>query len=369
MKSRTPALLLAAAIVLAPVGARAYEILFVGGVVHGPGSMVDTPLPTGRIGRVPLDAQLHGVTTYFNNGADPPNIPAELEMEIYGRLGARLSDGTPFHEHAWGGIVSFGQGALKMLNVIAGGGPLEGRESFTLDDKMNWLVRADMAFDAGFPQGLVITPGIRIYTGVARVPPSLQTAAGAKGGIDRAGSLPSGAPVYGMLGDLDEKGVLSGRIVGMSQVPLEFMFLSGGPLVVEREFSSDVPVTREEAGLLTYAGLANLREILAAAADASPAVRAYVLGRAPQYLDDFARRARSARSHLTAAGPARADLAAQSARIEKILREQSESASAWAAAGAVPAASQKAIDDALAPVAQQLPALRASIRFSLIEHR
>lgn len=359
-------LLVACALVAGAGGARAYDILFLGGVVHGPGALADTPLPTGKIGAVPLDGQLRGATKYFNNGAEPPNIPAELEMEIYGRQGARLSDGTPFHENAYGGIVSFGQGALKMLNVIAGGGPMQGRESFELDGKMNWLIRADMAFDAGFPQGLVITPEIRIYTGVARVPPSLQTAAGARGGVDRAGSLPTGAPVYGMLGDLDEKGVLAGRIVGMSQVPLDFMFMPGGPLVVEREFSTDVPVTREEAGLLTYAGLANLLEILAAADDPAPAVRAYVLGRAPAYLDDFARRARSAQSHLGTVGPRQEARAGQAARIAATLKEQSELARAWAVAGAIPPASRKAIGDALEPVAAELPALRQSVHFCLL---
>jgi hypothetical protein len=343
----------------------AYELTILGGSVHGPGAMPDTPLPQGQLTNISLNNRLGGVSEFFNNGAEPPNLPGE--MEIYGHLGGKLSNGVPFNEHTYGGVVTIGQGALKMLSTLAGDGELKGRETYELDERLNWVLHADLALDPGFPQGLVISRNVKITTGVLIIPPSLQTEAGLKGGADLAGSYPSGAPVYGRLGDRDGDGFLDGRIVGIGRVPLGFMFVPGGPLVMQRDFKTDIPVTPEEAGILTLAGLHNLLDVLDVAKEGSaapPAARAYVLAHAKSTLDDFAERARSAHSLLSAAGSGRATLAAQAAAIETVLKQESESAQGWSKVGAVPQASFAAIRSALGPVDTAVPALRADLHFA-----
>jgi hypothetical protein len=356
------AALMATVLALPASSALGFDLIITGGVVHGPGPMPDTPLPEGKLGAIVLNDQLGGASEFFNNGAAEPNVPGE--MEIYGHLGGRLSNGAPFNEHVYGGVVSIGSGALKMLSVISSDGPMQGRESYLLDDRMNWEIRTDLAMDAGFPQGLVISQNIKIFTGVLKVAPSLQTEGGVQGGMNRAGSLPTGAPVYGMLGDMEERGFLDGRIVGVGRVPLSFMFVPGGPLKMQRNFRSDIPVTHEQAGVLTYAGLANLRDILAIARDGSSpaAARAYVLAHAKAYLTDFADRARS-RSHLSAAGADRTRLAEHAGAFEALLRDQVETADSWAKNSAVLDASMAAIMAELDRVDQAVPALRAAIRF------
>jgi hypothetical protein len=354
-------LLLAGALALGGTQARAYDLEIIGGTVHGPGPMPDTPLPTGRLGHVELDDRLTGISRFFNNGAEAPNNP--YEQEFYGHLGGKLSNGVPFNEHVWGGIVTIGQGALRMFNVITGDGELHGTETYALDERLNWEIRTDLALDPGFPQGIVVSRNIKIFTGVLIVAPSLQTEGGFKGGLDVSGSLPSGAPVYGMLGDMDNRGFLDGRIVGVGRAPLGFLFVPGSPLVMEREVRSNIPVTHEQSGILTFAGLTNLRDILAIARDtaAPPAARGYVLANAKRYLEDFSQRAHSAQFHLASAG--RDAIAAQAGEIEKILRKERDNAGGWAAAGAIPDASWTAILAALAPVDAALPALRSELRF------
>jgi hypothetical protein len=326
--------------------------------------MPDTPLPEGKLGSIVLDNELGGASEFFNNGLEPPNVPGE--MEIYGHLGGRLSNGAPFNEHVYGGVVSIGQGALKMLSVIAGDGEMKGRETYRLNERLNWIIHTDLALDAGFPQGLVISRNITITSGVLLVAPSLQTETGLKGGMDEAGSLPSGAPIYGMLGDMENRGFLDGRIVGVGRVPLGFMFVPGSPLVMQRNFRSNIPVTREEAGVLTFAGLVNLRDILAVARDGNPKARSYVVAHIKSYLDDFAARARSAQSHLSAAGSARSREAAQAAQIGTLLEQQSQDADGWVAAGAIPDATMAAIGTLLNQIEQATPALRAEIHFTRI---
>jgi hypothetical protein len=340
----------------------AYDLTIIGGTVHGPGLMPDTPLPQGKLGSIVLDNQLEGASEFFNNGADPPNVPGE--MEIYGHLGARLSNGAPFNEHVYGGIVSIGQGALKMLSVIAGDGEMKGRETYRLTDRLNWIIHTDLALDAGFPQGLVISRNITITTGVLLVATSLQTESGRMAGMDEAGSIPSGAPIYGMLGDMGNRGFLDGRIVGVGRVPLGFMFVPGSPLVMQRNFESNIPVTREEAGVLTLAGLANLRDILAVSEGGNAKARTYVLARVKIYLEDFAARARSARDHLSAAD--RPELAEEAAEMEALLNRESDESQQWQASGAIPEPSLRAIQALFERIDQRLPALRAEFHLTQI---
>jgi hypothetical protein len=350
---------------LSGTSVHAYDLTITGGTVHGPGPMPDTPLPAGKLGSIVLSDELGGASEFFNNGAEPPNVPGE--MEIYGHLGGKLSNGAPFNEHVYGGVVSIGQGALKMLSVIASDGDMKGRETYQLNEHFNWIIHTDLALDAGFPQGLVISRNITITSGVLLVAPSLQTETGLKGGMDEAGSIPSGAPIYGMLGDMDNRGFLDGRIVGVGRVPLGFMFVPGSPLVMQRNFQSNIPITQEEAGILTFAGLVNLRDVLAVARDGNPAARSYVLAHAKSYLEDFAARARSAQSHLSTAGPARQGQAAQAGQIGALLEQASHDAEGWVTAGTFPETSMAPIEAILHEIDQITPALRAQLHFTRVK--
>ena len=57
------------------------------------------------------------------------------------------SNGAPFNEHVYGGVVSIGQGALKMLSVIAGDGDMKGRETYQLNEHFNWIIHTDLALN------------------------------------------------------------------------------------------------------------------------------------------------------------------------------------------------------------------------------
>jgi hypothetical protein len=185
--------------------------------------------------------------------------------------------------------------------------------------------------------------------------------------MDEAGSIPSGAPIYGMLGDMDNRGFLDGRIVGVGRVPLGFMFVPGSPLVMQRNFQSNIPITQEEAGILTFAGLVNLRDVLAVARDGNPAARSYVLAHAKSYLEDFAARARSAQSHLSTAGPARQGQAAQAGQIGALLEQASHDAEGWVTAGTFPETSMAPIEAILHEIDQITPALRAQLHFTRVK--
>jgi hypothetical protein len=260
MRTLLFALLLSSAVVGTTTGtAAAAEIpghsLFIdGGTFHGPGKFPDSPLPTGVLGGIELGPRLTGVTRYFNNGSEPPNVPGGAEM--VGAAEGRMSDGTPFNEHVWGGVAMVGRGAMSFMTVVASGGPNEGQELYEMGEDLSWHIYTDLALDPGFPEGIVLTENIHITSGVLRVPLSLQTLATAPGGIDRAGSLPSGAPVFGRLGDRDGDGMLDGTIVGASNVPAEHIFTPGAPVVQRRDFHSDIPIPPVDAAALALASAA-----------------------------------------------------------------------------------------------------------------
>ena len=344
--------------------AQAYDLTITGGTVHRPGPMPDTPLPEGKLGSIVLDNELGGASEFFNNGTEPPNVPGELE--IYGHLAGELSNGAPFNEHVYGGVVSIGQGALKMLSVIAGDGDMKGRETYRLDERFNWIIHTDLALDAGFPQGLVMSRNITITSGVLLVAPSLQTEAGLKGGINEAGSIPSGAPIYGMLGDMDNRGFLDGRIVGVGRVPLGFMFVPGSPLVMQRNFKSNIPVTREEAESLR-SPVCSISATSWRSHGMEIPRRAPMLLRTPRLTSKISRRARGQPNPIfPQRSPARTGQAAQAARIEALLKQESHDTEEWLKAGVIPAASMAAIDELLKQIDQAMPALRAGLHFTRV---
>ena len=296
-----------------PVGpAQGHELRILGGSVYGPGPMPETPLPPGLFTHVELDPMLSGGAEFFNNGAEPPNIPGEIE--IFGKNEGLLSDGAPFNEHVDGGIVTIGQGALRMLAVITRNGPNEGRELYRLDEGLNLRIRTDLALDPGFPEGLIVSEDLDISSGVIRIHPSEQTEKGIEGGFDFADRLPSGAPIFGRLGDSDEDGFLDGEIVGVGRVPLTYIFVPGAPLVQRREFVSDIPVAPRASGLLALANVHNLVRILATFETPDSAAAVWLAGEMPAIAGDFAARAERAAARLERVRAHEAELARSVAR-------------------------------------------------------
>lgn len=288
-----------------------YVITTVGGMVYGPGPMPATPITGGRFTHVSVNAGLTGDLTFFNNGTAEPNIPGE--KEIFGDFkGGFLSNGVPFNEHLHGSVLSIGQGALRMLAVVASDGPNKGGETYRVDERLNWRLRTDMALDPGFPEGLVVSRNIDITSGVLWVPPSLQSEAGTPGGFDHADYLPSKGPIIGSLGDANEDGFLDGRIVGAGRTPLKYLFAPGSPLVMSRTIVTDIPVKPRVSGILELAGIANLNLVLnppQGAAPLSPAMEAYYARMLPEWAEDFAARAKRAAVRLKKIGAPESALA------------------------------------------------------------
>lgn len=298
-------------------GKDGYVINTVGGTVYGPGPMPATPLAGGHFTFIKLNAQLGGEVGFFNNGIDEPNIPGE--KDIFGSFrGGLLSNGVPFNEHLHGGIVTIGQGAIRMLAVVASDGDNKGGETYRIDDRLNWRLKTDMALDPGFPEGLVVSRNIDITSGVLWVPSSLQTEAGLPGGFDNADYLPSGAPIVGNLGDADEDGFLDGRIVGSGRVPLKFIFVPGAPLIMSRTIVTDIPVKPRVSGMLELAGIANLALLLNSpnsTAALGSAMDTYYTRMLPEWAEDYAARAKRAAARLKKVDAPEADLAAEVDRV------------------------------------------------------
>ena len=72
----------------------------------------------------------------------------------------------PYNEYMDGGVVDVGMGALSLLTVVSHSGPNEGRQTYQLDENMNWNIKADLALDPGFPQGVLTINDIKITTGL-----------------------------------------------------------------------------------------------------------------------------------------------------------------------------------------------------------
>ena len=85
------------------------------------------------------------------------------------------------------------------------------------------------------------------------LPISTQTRDKEPGGVDRAGSLGSGAVVPGLLGDDDGEGRLAGTFNAIGSFPLDSVLLPGAPFAQTRVFQTDIPVSSELAGFLTLA--------------------------------------------------------------------------------------------------------------------
>lgn len=333
-------------------GEGGYTVTTVGGAVYGPGPMPATPITDGVFTHVKVGRDFSGTLDYFNNGIAEPNIPGE--KEIYGAFrGGLLSNGVPFNEHLHGGVLNIGQGALRMLAVVASDGPNKGGEKYWVDDRLNWRFNTDMALDAGFPQALTVTYNIQITSGVLWVPQSLQSEQGQGIGMDFVDSIPSGAPTVGRFGDRDNDGFMDAEVWGSGRVPLRFLFVPGAPLVMSRTVTSDIPITPRVAGILELSGIANLGVILdppQGQAEPDSPIERYYQRMLPRWAEQFAERAAHAADQLAQAKAPEAALA----------RQVAEALSAALAKSAERSAYREAIAAPLAKLNEALPSLRAA---------
>lgn len=208
------------------------------GVFFGPGSVDDTELFPVIIRNLAFNAPLNFITPMVNNGEAEPNVCGE--MEINGKATGLLSDGvTKLNENV--DVCAFEIEGMKILVGIIDGGAHYGQQVATMTEEGTMVMTMDTALDLGVGEAGVIRIPFYASTGEVVVPTSLQTKMGLPGGIDKAGSQPSGTVLKGRLGDYNNDGMLDGMIVLAGNIPIDSMLLPGAPYAFKRYFETDVP--------------------------------------------------------------------------------------------------------------------------------
>ena len=275
-----------------------FQIKFLGGTFFGPGRMPDVPMAKGIMHVVELDKNLKGITPYFNNGAEKPNIRSRVPF--HPELEGVLSSNIAFNENMDGGVVDVGNGALKLLNVVIKDGPNNGTQSYELTRQCDWKITTDLALDPGFKPGILVTPNLVITSGVVSIPISLQTKHGIPGSADFAGSVPSRAKLVGRVGDYDEDGFLDGYLTGTAVIPLDHIFYPGAPVAQARIFISNIPISHLNAAGLSLYSIQNYKQIFKDifSDKKSKDVVVYYNAQFRDYLNDIESRLASAIAHL-----------------------------------------------------------------------
>lgn len=226
-----------------------FELILTGGTLFGPGPLEDQPLAPGGLVNLNLGPFLAGFIPPFNNGAKEPNLPGEI---LQGKLvDGLLADGAPANENVDVGFVQLMNGRFNLFLAAVQDGPHQGKIDFFLDRNLNWTIFDDIGIDPGFPVGVIKIRDFVFSTSPRVLPMSRQTESGAPAGVDRAGSLQSGAVVTGALGDEDFDGRLDGIFNAIGRFPYDSMILPGAPFAQTRVFRTDIPVTADQAMLLT----------------------------------------------------------------------------------------------------------------------
>jgi hypothetical protein len=235
-----------------------FRVTLTGGNLYGPGPLDDQALNPGSLANLYLGGTLTGFVPAFNNGAAEPNLPGEV---LQGKtLDGLLSDGTEANENVDVGFVSLMKGKFNLFLSAVQDGPNKGKINFFLDDGWHWTILDDIGIDPGFPVGVVKFNDFTFSTSPRIIPFSRQTESGAPAGVDRAGSVASGGVVPGALGDANFDGRLDGTLNAVGRFPFDSVILPGAPFAQTRVFETDIPITPEQAALLTVANaLSHLR--------------------------------------------------------------------------------------------------------------
>lgn len=229
----------------------AYRIDLTGGTLYGPGPLDDQALKPGSLVNLYLAGAFNGHIPAFNNGKAEPNLPGEI---LQGKtVDGLLSDGTEANENVDVGFVSLMKGKFNLFLAAVQDGPNQGQVNYFLDDGWHWTIRDDIGIDPGFPVGVVKFREFTFSTSPRVLPLSRQTEANNPGGVDRSGSVASGAVVPGNIGDANFDGKLDGMMNAIGRFPFESVILPGAPFAQTRELQTDIPVTAAQAALLTTA--------------------------------------------------------------------------------------------------------------------
>jgi len=207
------------------------------GTFYGPGSVEDSPLFGVVIRNIAFPSSLNFITPFINNGSAEPNICGENEVRK--EATGLLSDGvTRINENV--DVCSFEINGMNILVAIIDGGPHEGEQLAVTMENGQIVMTMDTALDLGVGESGIIRLPFYGTTGSAVVPQSIQTQLGIEGGIDRAGSVPSGTELKGRLGDYNNNGILDGAIVVAGNIPIDSLLLPGAPYAFIRYFETDL---------------------------------------------------------------------------------------------------------------------------------
>lgn len=207
------------------------------GVFFGPGTIEDTELFPVIIRNLAFNTPLNFITPMINNGSAEPNVCGELE--INGTATGTLSDGvTKLNENV--DVCAFEIEGMKILVGIIDDGAHHGQQVATMTEDGVMVMTMDTALDLGVGESGIIRIPFYASTGEVTIPISLQTKMGLPGGIDRAGSKPSGTVLKGRLGDFNKDGMLDGMIVLAGNIPIDSMLLPGAPYAFKRYFETNV---------------------------------------------------------------------------------------------------------------------------------
>ncbi|KOR31474.1 hypothetical protein TI04_00530 [Achromatium sp. WMS2] len=242
-----------------------YDITLTSGTLFGPGSLPDQPLNPGKLAKLHLSGALSGYIPAFNNGPELPNLPGEVlqaQVNPMAVVDGLLSDGTQANENIDVGFVSLLNHKFNLFLAAIQDGPHHGKINFFLDGNWNWTIWDDIGIDPGFAVGIVKINNFTFSTGPRIIPYSRQTEANYPAGVDRAGSLISNSSIVpGYLGDANFDGFLDGTFNAIGRFPYDSVILPGAPFAQTRIFNSKIPITPEQATLLTLANANNYLQL------------------------------------------------------------------------------------------------------------
>lgn len=245
------AAVVATSLALAAHQASAVSLNLKAGTFYGPGDKGVHPFQNGQVRNIQLSGALQGTVPFFNNGAEPPNVIAEVLQG--GVVDGFTSDGRAINENIDTALhleledkTTGEAGSLMVVSVE--------QEVVQADQKGNLVFVAHVVADPGLP--VLVTPfQVRFTSGAARIPLSLKTKNGIFGGHDVAGPFPSGHTLIGRIGDFDHDRFLDGELVQGENAPMELVIARGDPIAQHRPWVSDIPSTPALSALLNLNGI------------------------------------------------------------------------------------------------------------------
>ena len=236
------------------------------GKFYGPGQAIFSETGTSvkrfrdaEVRNLTFTAPLTGFIPMFNNGADSPNVIAEvLQGEI---IDGFTSNGIPINENIDTALhleitdPVTGEYANIMAVAVAAEDTPDGAELVAPDNKGNITFNPTVYADPGQAELVEKLPRIQFTTGAARVPRSIASQMGLTGGVDAAGPLPSGHVLVGRIGDFDRDGFMDGILVLAGNAPENLVVARGNPIAQHRPWHSDIPISLLDATALTLGGM------------------------------------------------------------------------------------------------------------------